>query len=226
MKGLRFFNVFVLALVLVFATSCEKKKPASKLLNEKLAANNFFELVEKVSKDTLIPFEEIDFFTTGIARYNNFIDSLYGKTVKEIIDNEKTLRRKQSSINLITNSIQCFSRFRYDGWKPVEIEGTKYNIFTYTVSNISKIDIRKISGYLQFLTSANQLIRAYRINVEQTIKAGQYTQFQSTFKNEENNQNEAFLVKALTENPQTIFVSWRPTYIELDNGQKIDLEQK
>lgn len=226
MKGFRFFGVFVLALILVFAMSCEKKKPSSQLLNEKLSAKNFFELVDKVSKDTLLSFEEIDFLTTGIARYNNFIDSLYGKTVKEIIDNEKDFRRRQSSINLVTNSVQCFSRFRYDGWKPVEIEGSKFNIFTYTVSNISKNDIKKINGYLQFLTSTNQLIRAYRINVDQTIKAGQYTQFQSTFKTDENNRNEAFLVKALTENPQTIFVSWRPTYIELDNGQKIDLEQK
>lgn len=226
MKNFRFFGLLILSLTLVFATSCEKKKPTSKLLDEKITSKNFLELVDKVRNDSLFSYEELDFFATGIARYSNFIDSLYGKTVKEVIESEQNLRIKQSSINLSSNAIQCFSRFRYDGWKPVEVDGSKFNIFTYTVSNISKNDIKRINGYLQFLTSANQLIRAYRINVEQTIKAGQYTQFQSTFKNEENNQNEAFLVKALTENPRNVFVSWRPIYLELDNGQKIDLEQK
>lgn len=170
--------------------------------------------------------EDLDYFSSGVARYNNLIDSLYNKSVKEIIEQEKKLRFRQSGINLATNAITAFSRFRYDGWKPVDINGSKFNVFTYTISNISKTDIKKIYGYLQFFTAGNQLVRAYRINIDQTIKGGQFTQFQSTFKFEEGNKNEEFLIKMLTENPQQIFVSWRPLYLELDNGQKVDLEEK
>lgn len=224
---MRTFHFFVLVLisVLVFTTGCEKKK-TSKLLKENVTAQNFFEIVEKASKDTLLTIEELDFFSTGIARYSNVIDSLYGKTVKQIIDTERDLRRRQSGINLATNAIVSFSRFRYDSWKPVDINGSKFNVFTYTISNISKVDIKKIYGFLQFLTGNNQLIRAFRINIDQPIKAGQFTQFQSTFRLEVGNQNEEFLVKMLKENPNQIFVSWRPLYLELDNGQKIDLQEK
>ena len=224
MRSKSFIIVFLIAF-LVASVGCQKTKP-SPLLNEKLTAQNFFELVEKVKKDSLLTAEEIDLFSSGVARYSNFVDSLFNKSIKEIIDQERTLRRRQSYINLATNAIVCYSRFRYDGWKPIEIDGSKFNVFTYTISNISKNDIKKIYGYLQFFTTSNQLIRAYRINVDQTIKAGQFTQFQSTFRLEENNQNEQFLIKSLEENPRSILVTWRPMYIELDNGQKIDLEEK
>lgn len=216
---------FFLIIILVFSSSCEKKK-TSKLLNEKVTAQNFFELVEKAKKDTLLTVEELDYFSSGIARYSNVIDSLFNKTIKQIIEQEKKFRRRQSEINLATNAIISYTRFRYDGWKPLEINGSKFNVFTYTISNISKNDVKKIYGYLQFFTGNNQLIRAYRINIDQTIKSNQFTQFQSTFKYEEGNQNEEFLVKTLKENPSQIFVSWRPLYLELDNGQKIDLEEK
>ncbi|MEJ5285791.1 MAG: hypothetical protein CH6_3071 [Candidatus Kapaibacterium sp.] len=220
------FFVLFLALVIVFSNGCEPKKKTSKLLNEKITAQNFFEVIEKARKDSLMTIEDLDYFSSGVARYNNLIDSLYNKSVKEIIEQEKKLRFRQSGINLATNAITAFSRFRYDGWKPVDINGSKFNVFTYTISNISKTDIKKIYGYLQFFTAGNQLVRAYRINIDQTIKGGQFTQFQSTFKFEEGNKNEEFLIKMLTENPQQIFVSWRPLYLELDNGQKVDLEEK
>lgn len=219
-----FISIFFMTFLVLFV-GCQKKK-TSPLLNEKLTPQNFFELVDKVKKDTLITAEEIELFSSGVGRYSNFVDSLFNKSVKQIIDQERTLRRRQSYVNLATNAIVCYSRFRYDGWKPIEIDGSKFNVFTYTISNISKNDIDRIQGYLQFFTTNNQLIRAYRINVDQTIKAGQFTQFQSTFRAEENNQNELLLVKLLKENPNTVFVTWRPMYLELDNGQKIDLEEK
>ncbi|MCX7908250.1 MAG: hypothetical protein N2560_01865 [Ignavibacteria bacterium] len=222
------FSNFILSLMIAlmfFSFGCEKKK-TSKLLNEKVTSQNFFDIVEKIKKDTLLSIEEIDLFSTGVARYSNVIDSLFNKTIKQIIEQEMNFRRKQSQVNLATNAIIAYSRFRYDGWKPVEINGSDFNVFTYTISNISKNDIKKIYGYLQFFTANNQLIRAYRINIDQDIKSGQFTQFQSTFKHEDNNQNEVFLVKTLKENPNQIFVSWRPVYIELDNGQKINLEEK
>jgi len=219
-----FISIFFMTFLVLFV-GCQKKK-TSPLLNEKLTPQNFFELVGKVKKDTLITAEEIELFSSGVGRYSNFVDSLFNKSVKQIIDQERTLRRRQSYVNLATNAIVCYSRFRYDGWKPIEIDGSKFNVFTYTISNISKNDIDRIQGYLQFFTTNNQLIRAYRINVDQTIKAGQFTQFQSTFRAEENNQNELLLVKLLKENPNTVFVTWRPMYLELDNGQKIDLEEK
>ncbi len=220
------FFILILSIGILFLSNgCEKKK-ISPLLNERLTPQNFFELVEKVKKDTLLSYEDIDFFSSGVARYSNLLDSLFNKTIKQIVEQEKKLRRRQSFINLATNAIVSYSRFRYDDWKPIEINGSKFNVFTYTISNISKNDIKRINGYLQFFTGNNQLIRAYRLNVDQTIKAGQYTQFQSTFRMEEENQNEQFLVKSLKENPRSIFVKWLPLYIELDNGQKIDLEEK
>ncbi|MGB9770647.1 MAG: hypothetical protein ACPLX7_01545 [Candidatus Kapaibacteriota bacterium] len=220
------FLFFAFALLLVFSFGCQPNKKSSKLLGEKITAQNFFDVIDKARKDTLLTIEELDYFNSGVARYSNLIDSLYNKTIKEIIEQEMKLRRRQSGINLATNAIVSFSRFRYDGWKPIEINGSKFNVFTYTISNISKNDIKKIYGYLQFFTAGNQLIRAYRINIDQTIKGGQFTQFQSTFQYEKDNKNEEFLVKMLNDSPNQVFVSWRPVYLELDNGQKIDLEEK
>jgi len=224
MKPVRIFILLFLTFTLILS-GCEKKR-ASKLLNEKVTAQNLFEIVDKAKNDSLLSFEELDFFTSAVIRYNNVLDSLYNKTLKQIIEQEMKIRRRQSAINLATNTISAFSRFKYDGWKPIDINGSKFNVFTYTISNISKNDIKKVYGFLQFLTPNNQLIRAYRINIDQVIKGGQYTQFQSTFKYEEGNKNEEYLVKMLSENPGQIFVSWRPVYLELDNGQKIDLEEK
>ncbi|MCX7880199.1 MAG: hypothetical protein N2517_06015 [Ignavibacteria bacterium] len=225
MRNFKIGLFFVLFLAFSF-TGCDKKakEKASPLLKEKITAQNFFEIVDKIRKDTLLTLEETDLLSSGIARYSNLIDSLYNKTLAEIINLEKDIRRRQNLSNLTTNAILSFSRFRYDGWKEVEVEKSKFNIFTYTISNISNNDIKKLSGFLQFFTANNQLIRAYRLNIDQPIKAKQFTQFQSTFRLDEQNQNELFLIKALKENPQQIFVSWRPVYFELDNGQKIDLE--
>ncbi len=223
---MKYFRISLFAfffIVLIFA-GCEKKK-SSKLLNEKVTEQNFFSLIEKVKKDSLFTLEELDLFSTAIARYSNFVDSLYNKSVKQIIEQERLNRRRQGFINLVTNAIVAHSRFRYDGWKPIDINGTQFNVFTYTISNISKVNINKISGFLQFSTSNNQLIRAYRINIDQAIPAGQFTQFQSTFRFEQGNRNEELLIKALKESPNQIFVSWRPVYIELENGQKINLEE-
>ncbi len=223
---MKYFRISLFAfffIVLIFV-GCEKKK-SSKLLNEKVTEQNFFSLIEKVKKDSLFTLEELDLFSTAIARYSNFVDSLYNKSVKQIIEQERLNRRRQGFINLVTNAIVAHSRFRYDGWKPIDINGTQFNVFTYTISNISKVNINKISGFLQFSTSNNQLIRAYRINIDQAIPAGQFTQFQSTFRFEQGNRNEELLIKALKESPNQIFVSWRPVYIELENGQKINLEE-
>ncbi len=226
MKFFKLFALTVLAFTLIFATSCEKKKTTPKLFKEKFTKENVFSLVEQIRKDSTIELTDLDLLASGIARYSNVMDSLYGKTPQDVIKTEERIRRNQFGLNLVTNAISGFSRFRYDGWKPAEINGTKYNVFTYTVFNVSKENIRRISGYLQFLTSNNQLIRAYRINVDQTIEGGKFTQFQSTFIHDTTNQNENFLVNALKQNPASVFVAWRPTYIELSGGQKIDLEQQ
>lgn len=223
MKSFKFV-LFIIFSILITFVACEKKK-SSKLLNEKVTQQNFFSVIEKVKKDSLLTFEELDLFNTAIARNNNNIDTLYNKTVKQIIEQEKVNRRRQGYINIATNAIIAYSRFRYDGWKPVDINGSKFNVFTYTISNISKVNINKISGFLQFSTGNNQLIRAYRINIDQAIPAGQFTQFQSTFRFEQGNRNEELLIKLLQDTPNQVFVSWRPVYIELDNGQKINLEE-
>ncbi|MGQ9819553.1 MAG: hypothetical protein ACUVQ1_06480 [Candidatus Kapaibacteriales bacterium] len=224
---MRSFNVlFILVLIstFLFQVGCEKKAPKSKLLNEKITQENFFDIITKAKSDTLLTNQEIELFANGISRFANALDTLYNKTVKEIIAREEQIRRQQNLSNLGVNVIATFSRLRYDGWKPIEVNGSKLNVFAYTIFNISNANIRKISGYLQFYTANNQFIRAYRLNIDQTIKSKQFTQFQSTFRAEEGNQNEEFLLKALQENPNTILVRWLPTFIELDNGKKLNLE--
>lgn len=224
MRSFNIFFIFSLLISFLFTVGCEKKAPKSKLLNEKITQENFFDIITQAKSDTLLTNQEIELFANGISRYSNALDSLYNKTVKEIIAREEQIRRQQNLSNLGVNVITTFSRFRYDGWKPIEVNGTKLNVFTYTIFNISNANIRKISGYLQFYTTNNQLIRAYRLNIDQPINSKQFTQFQSTFQLEEGNQNEEFLLKALQENPNTILVRWLPTLIELDNGKKLNLE--
>lgn len=224
MRALNIFLIFFFLTSLLFTFGCEKKAPQSKLLNEKITPENFFEIITQAKSDTLLTNQEIELFANGITRFTNALDSLYNKTVKEIIAREEQIRRQQSLSNLGVNVITTFSRLRYDGWKPIEVNGTKLTVFTYTIFNISNENIRKISGFLQFYRTNNQFIRAYRINIDQTINSKKFTQFQSTFRTEEGNQNEEFLLKALKENPNTIFVRWLPTFIELDNGKKLNLE--
>lgn len=224
---MRTYSIFFTVLLLVsflFTIGCEKKASKSKLLNEKITQENFFDIITQAKSDTLLTYQEIELLANGITRYANALDSLYNKTVKEIISREEQIRRQQNLSNLGVNVIGTFSRLRYDGWKPIEVNGTKLNVFTYTIFNISNVNIRKISGYLQFFTANNQFVRAYRINIDQTINGKQFTQFQSTFREEEGNQNEEFLLKALKQNPNTILVRWLPTFIELDNGKKLNLE--
>lgn len=218
-----FFSVLLL-ISFLFTIGCEKKASKSKLLNEKITQENFFDIITQAKSDTLLTYQEIELLANGITRYVRALDSLYNKTVKEIISREEQIRRQQNLSNLGVNVIGTFSRLRYDSWKPIEVNGTKLNVFTYTIFNISNINIKKISGYLQFFTANNQFVRAYRINIDQTINSKQFTQFQSTFQEEKGNQNEEFLLKALKQNPNTILVRWLPTFIELDNGKKLNLE--
>lgn len=226
MQSLKIISLFTFLFILLLSSGCEKKGKKSNLLNEKITADNFFDIITQTKSDTLLTVEEIDLFSNGIARFTNALDSLYNKTVKDIIYREQQIRRQQNISNLGINAISAFTRFRYDGWKPIDANGVKLNVFSYTIFNISNTNVRKLSGYLQFFTTNNQFIRAYPIRVDQIINSKQFTQFQSTFRSEDGNQSEDFLVKALKENPSTILVRWLPTYIELDNGKKLDLESK
>lgn len=220
------YNLFALFLVLLLTTSCEKEAPKSKLLKEKITAENFFDIISKTNSDSLLTNQEIELFSLGINRFANALDSLYNKSVQDIIKREEQIRRQQIISNLGVNVIKTYTRFRYDGWKPIDVNGTNLNVFTYTIFNISPSNLRRLAGYLQFYTTNNQFIRAYPLRIEQTINSKQFTQFQSTFRTEDGNKNEEFLLKALKENPASILVRWLPTYIELENGKKLDLENK
>ncbi len=214
--------VVVFFVSLTFIGGCQKEE--AKVKQEVINVANLPELLDKMKADQGFKKEEIDMFVLGIGRFANQLDSVNGKTVGAVINDEKEFLRKSSLLGLTNTLMNSLHGFGYIGWEPVEQNSQKYFRFGIAIQNKAKEDIKNVEGLLKFVTSNNQLIKGFRIKITQGIPAGKVQQFNSTFIMDQNNKNDILLNEVLTNKNPNVYTVWDPSVIEFASGKKIAKE--
>jgi len=218
-------NIVKILAVVVFCASisfiggCQKEE--AKVKQEVINVANLPELLDKIKADEAFKKEDIDLFVQGLGRFAATLDSVNGKTVGQIINLEKDFLRKSSLLGLTTTAMNIVQGFGYVGWQPLEQADKKYFQFGFAIQNKTKEDFKNVEGLLKFVTANNQLIKAFRIKIEQGVPAGKVQQYNSTFIMDQSNKNDILLNDVLVAKNPNVYTVWEPTLIEFAGGKKI-----
>ena len=213
--------ILIIVGISIFTFSACDNKKESAIRNEVISDNNITEIITKIKNDKDITKEEIDLITAAFTRYVNTPDSLKGKKIGDLIDQQSERRRKTSLNSLVTTSIGLFHQFGFIGWEPSAKDLDTFNVFKFVIHNKSKKDIKEVQGLLKFVTSGNQLIRAFPVIVNQEIKAEKNQPFQSVYKLDKNSKSDVLLHQLLKNKTPNVIPMWQATKIVFADGSEI-----
>ncbi len=80
--------LLLLAIICIGFAACGKSERNSAIYNEKFTLGNFGEIAAKVKSDKDISSEDVNYLTNALKRLSFAKDSVVGKTVKDLIENE------------------------------------------------------------------------------------------------------------------------------------------
>lgn len=218
--GLIILGIFISFLTM---TSCSKVDN-SPIKSEIFNTTNIPDLIDRMKNDITLKNEDIEMFSASLARNSMTLDSLNNKTIGQIIDSQREFLRESSVSGLVTTAVQVSHGFKYLGWNAKDEGDKKFNVFGFAIQNKSKQDIKRVVGLLKFVDETNQMIRGFRINVTQEIKANTVSQFNSTFPYDAGNQNDIKLREMLDKKVPNLYAGWQPILIEYSNGKKLSLD--
>lgn len=216
----KLLTVFAILSSIILLSSCQKEAD-SKIKQEVINTAQLPALLEKMKADENFKKEDIDNFVLGMGRFNGKLDSLNGKTVQQVIDEEKDFLKKSSLVGLTNTFMNMIHGFGYKEWQPLEQNDQKFFTFAFAVQNKTKEDLKYVEGLLKFVTANNQLIKGFRVKIQQGVKNSAIQQFNSTFAFDPNNKNDVLLWELLTNKSPQVYTLWEPLTLEFNNGQKI-----
>ncbi len=214
----------------IFLNSCQQDQQ-SPILNEVITKDNIAKLPGKISSDKLFSKEEIDLFSTSLARMVMNKDTVIGKTVAEVINKETELQRNNSMTGL-AGSLARFEilqnhKFKYIGLLPKDDAEQPMDIIVYELTNTSDKEIKNIAGSLQFRNPLNQaVIKLYNINSadllnKQTIKPGETKKLAYPYKHDNFNVRDSIMRQS-----KNLHALWTPSSIEYSDGSVITLPEE
>lgn len=219
-------SLFFIGLVTyIFITACSQQSQ-SKVLNEVLTKENISTIVEKIQNDKAVSKEQIDLLTNGIARLIDTPDSLYNKSLAQIIEEQKVFFRN-SSVNALSQSVarlelknslkvEFAEKLKFDN-DTLQADGIRFNM-----TNISNKEINYIKGEIRIVNTMNQLIKVRPIVYERiSFKAGDKVTQQELWPHDKSNQYDVAL-----RNIKELIAFWVPETIGFSDGTKITLELK
>ncbi len=217
-------SLFFIGLMAYIFTSACSQQSQSKVLNEVLTKENISTIVEKIQNDKAVSKEQIDLLTNGIARLIDTPDSLYNKSLAQIIEEQKVFFRN-SSVNALSQSIarlelknslnvEFAEKLKIDN-DTLQADGVRFNMI-----NISNKEINYIKGEIRIVNTMNQLIKVRPIVYEKiSFKAGDKVTQQELWPHDKSNQYDVAL-----RNIKELIAFWVPETIGFTDGTKITLE--
>jgi len=169
--------------------------------------------------------EIIELFISAITRLGNTPDSILGKTVTQLIEEQKKHNREELEKTLIKAGarIELFlnHKFHYHGIQFLDEDTNKpMNNLIFDITNISDKGIKKIAGNLSFYSQQGHLVRVFQIVIDDPIpaeKGGKTLTFGQAFLHD--TQTADILIRTSGQDMQTI---WTPKLIEFVDGTKIE----
>ncbi|MFP4528755.1 MAG: hypothetical protein ACLFQX_09410 [Candidatus Kapaibacterium sp.] len=211
--------------VIAASWGCDPKEKSG-FLNDKIEKGNLVELTQKLKEDKMFTREEMDLFTSGIARMSNTPDSLIGKTVAEVIEIQRQTLREATAENMLNSAkrLEMFMQhaFNYVGYTTSERDTTQLNVLVFEIFNKSDKEITDINGQLSFYNQKNrQLIKQFQLtNQDQKIAPGDTVRLQNAFVHNPNDQRDLIFRQS------KMAAVWQPTTITFADGETISMNQK
>jgi len=220
-----FLSIFLLVIMgFIFVSCTDSKKPNPKIANQKITSSNLIAITEQIANDNSFKHEDIELFINAITRFGNDRDSIIGKTVSQLIAEQKkfafnrvaeTLKSSGARITLFLNH-----KFNYVGIKfEVDSLDRKINAIVFEVTNTSDKEIKLLEGVLQFFTPHGELVKFFNIKTASPIPVsedGTEVGFSMPFLHEDTSQRDMMLRTS-----RDLSAIWTPTLIEFSDGSKI-----
>ncbi len=233
MKSLNRSIILALISILII-TACQPENKESKLMNEIVTKSNITDLFKKLREDKDFRTLDFEFFTNGMTRLVTMnVDSLLGKSVREIIDMQENFERDKMAataanqatrIELVMNHA-----FNYVGFKPTEVEDINkkmkdINVLVFDITNKSDKEMVNIEGVIQFYNQNNEIVKVYPVIAknalkDETIKANETKRISQPFNFDPNNERD----KTFRNDHQNLRSVWICSKIEFKDGTKIDV---
>lgn len=208
-------TLFVVSISL-FVFACSDNK--SSFLDEKVTKDNLYDLAKKIMNENVMSKEDAALFNSAVNRLGLTPDSIVGKTVGELIKNEDDLAKKsvydQMFSTLAKAEILMKHKIQYLGLKPFDTLDKSYDYLVFEVKNTSNKNITGLDGQLRFFNSANQIVKAYPIELSKVmpnaegIKPNETRRFVYPFFHDKNNQRDEII-----RNAKDLQVLWFPMSI-------------
>lgn len=214
--------LFTFALVFSFI-ACQQQKSDPKSYSEVINKDNLSTITKFLKNDKDITTEDLNYLRTAIRYYSPIQDSLFGKTVGELIKSQKERDYTNSFNNLKSASFNIASdyalTFGIKEFQRIDEEGRKINLFTYTLSNKSEKDIKSIIGAVDFMNPQNQLVKRFTIEIDKEIPVGKVLNQPYPYPHDDENNRDQIIRNNLNQ----LRPVWKPTLIEFSDGSKIEL---
>lgn len=232
MKSL-YQSIIVLSLIIVLVfVGCQPSAKESKLFGEVITKTNISETFKKLRDDQEFTSEDFEDFTNGLTRLVTLSqDSLLGKSVGQIIKEQKVHQRDQIAATAANQAIKVElvlnHDFKYVGMKPTKIDTQdnsmkEIDFMVYEITNKSGKEISNVQGALQFYNKSNEVVKVYpiasnKVTKDQGIKPGETKQIAHPFDHDLNNVRD----QTIRNDHQNLIPIWICTSIEFKDGTKI-----
>ncbi|MCX6155103.1 MAG: hypothetical protein NT007_13200 [Candidatus Kapabacteria bacterium] len=222
MRNFKFITVKLsLSIVLILAlVACGKQKPI--VFSEKITEEGLSNLFEKVKSDKSISREDIDNFSNGLSRIGLKRDSLFNKTVEQIIESQKeynievSLSGLESSVK--RSQVAVSHKFEYLKMAAIDTLGKDATVIYFKITNTSKKALTNILGSINVYYE-NQIIKQFPVNIVQTINVDEFAEIRtSPYEHDESNPYDRAVRRG-----EKARVVWQPYSIQFADGTQISL---
>ena len=166
-------------------------------------------------------------FSTALGRIATTKDSLEGKTVRDIIDNQRAIVKKNNLKNIrqISMRMKMDNALGYSFNKMFRVDtlDKQMNILNFDLINKSDKDIQKVEGFINVVNQQNQLLKRFPVSVEKTVPAGKKATVQSNpYVHDPNNRSDMII----RNNQVKKNAIWQAIMIEFADGTKLQMEDQ
>jgi len=208
------------SLIIIIVTSCLTACNKHKIANQQITKTNLVAISEEMQK--IANEEDIENFVNAITRLGNTPDSIIGKSVQQLIDNQKKYYRDELEKTLVGTgtriSLFLNHQFKYHGIRFLDEDPKQpINDIVFEITNISDKEIKRIEGNLSYYDNTGRIIRIFQLATGNNIPPVSIDDKAMIFsmKFNHNIQTDDTLIRT----NQDLRAIWTPTMIEFTDGQ-------
>ncbi len=198
--------------------ACNNQTLDPKIANQKITKTNLAQISEEMQKKATD--EDIEYFVNAITRLGNTPDSIIGKSVQQLIEEQKKYYRGELEKTLVGTGTRVAlflnHQFKYHGIRFLDEDPNQpKNDIVFEITNISDKEIKRIEGNLSYYDNNGNIIRIFQLATGTNIPV---TNEKSLIFSMPFNHN-VKTADTLIRTRKDLRAIWTPTMIEFADGE-------